>query len=60
VLLDGRMDEEKLGERAGARGLFWTTATRESPSSGLTATFSPEVEKGHCFTRQLLVRKLLW
>jgi hypothetical protein len=54
------MDEEKLGERAGARGLFWTTATRESPSSGLTATFSPEVEKGHCFTRQLLVRKLLW
>jgi hypothetical protein len=54
---DGR---KKLGERAGARGLFWTTATRESPSSDRTATFSPEEEKGHGFTRQRLVRKLLW
>ena len=54
---DGR---KKLGERAGVRGLFWTTAPRESPSVGLTATFSPEGEKGHCFTRQRLVRKLLW
>jgi phage terminase large subunit GpA-like protein len=56
------------GERARVRGPKAATVltsaasnngARQAPSSGLTATFSPEGEKGHCFTRKILVRKLL-
>jgi hypothetical protein len=35
-----------LGERVGVRGNYQHAALQESPSVGLSATFSPEGEKG--------------
>ena len=43
---DGR---KKWGERAGGEGVFQHAALHKSPSSGLSATFSSDGEKGQVF-----------
>jgi hypothetical protein len=40
---------KKSGERAGGEGAFQHAALHESRSSGLSATFSPDGEKGQIF-----------
>jgi hypothetical protein len=43
---DSLKHANKLRERAGVRGPSLNAATTKAPSSDLTATFSPEGEKG--------------
>jgi hypothetical protein len=49
---------KKLRERAGVRGPFYNATINESPSSDLSATFSPEGEKGVCCAVQVKSEQL--
>ena len=48
-MLYGRMDAKNGGRRLGVSGLFSTLPFTKAPSSGLSATFSPDEEKGQIF-----------
>ena len=47
------------GEGWGAGAVFRVMPPTKAPSSGLSATSSPEGEKGLNFTQQILITKLL-
>ena len=57
--LPGSAMANKLREKAGVRGPIQNAAILESPSSGLSATFSPDGEKGLRFTRKIMSKILL-
>ena len=42
MVFPGSVVSNKLGERAGVRGFFRTLTYWTGPSSGLSATFSPD------------------